>query len=253
MIRPLPLILLALPLLAAPATAQSLKGSRASVERMYHHALASDLHFYDSGAGVRRAVGDGALVRLTSGADYRLASVSYAYVLPSTRTFVERLASQYRAACGERLVVTSGIRPRSMRLVNSVDESVHPTGMAVDLRKPARSACLSWLRRTLSAIEADGRIEATEEHHPPHFHVAVFPEHYGRRAPATRTASKNSSAKVASAKSQAGHHTHRVRPGESIWAIARRANTSVERIKEANNLSSSRILVGQTLLIPTTR
>ena len=85
-------------------------------------------------------------------------------------------------------MVTSGIRPRSMRLVNSVDKSVHPTGMAVDLRKPARSACLSWLRRTLSAIEADGRIEATEEHHPPHFHVAVFPEHYGRRAPATRTA-----------------------------------------------------------------
>jgi LysM repeat protein len=44
-----------------------------------------------------------------------------------------------------------------------------------------------------------------------------------------------------------------VRPGESIWAIARRSNTSVERIKQANNLRSSRILVGQTLLIPTAR
>jgi hypothetical protein len=245
MIRSQPLLLVALTLLAAPAAAQSLRGSPASVERMYRHALAQDLDFYDSGAGVHRAANAGTLVRLRSGADYRLASVSYAYVLPTTRTFVERLAAQYRDACGERLVVTSGVRPRSMHLVNSVDRSVHPTGMAVDLRKPSRGACLAWLRHTLSEVEADGRIEATEEHHPAHFHVAVFPERYGRPAPTTRVASRSTAPERG-----ASSRTHRVRPGDSIWAIARSSHLTVARIKEANNLSSSRIIVGQTLLIP---
>lgn len=58
--------------------------------------------------------------------------------------------------------------------------SVHPTGMAVDLRKSHVPACLHWLRSTLLSLEKAGVLEATEEFSPPHFHVAVFPTAYSR-------------------------------------------------------------------------
>jgi len=51
--------------------------------------------------------------------------------------------------------------------------------MAVDLRKPD-GKCLRWLRSTLLELEDTGVIEATEEHNPEHFHVAVFPTKYTR-------------------------------------------------------------------------
>jgi hypothetical protein len=46
--------------------------------------------------------------------------------------------------------------------------------MAVDFRRPQNPACLTWLRRSLVDLEAAGVVEATEERHPPHFHVAVL-------------------------------------------------------------------------------
>jgi hypothetical protein len=46
--------------------------------------------------------------------------------------------------------------------------------MAIDFRKPKTQACLTWLRQALADLEAAGVIEATEEKHPPHFHVAVL-------------------------------------------------------------------------------
>src|SRR4029079_7695397 len=134
--------------------------------------------FYRSGRGVRNAAREGDLVRLSGNDNYRVAGASHAYGLPPTRPFVQRLAGQYRDACGEKLVVTSVTRPRSMRLRNSVTESVHPTGMAVDLRRPSRGRCLRWLRQTLLDVEGEGVIDATEEHYPPHSHVAVSPRQY---------------------------------------------------------------------------
>jgi hypothetical protein len=208
---------------------------------MYRQAVGSGLHFFESDAGVRGALRDGVFVRLTGNADYRLGNVSYAYVLPSTRSFVQRLAAEYRSACGEPMVVTSGVRPRSMRLSNSVSRSVHPTGMAVDLRKPGRPRCLSWLRTRLSEMERDGFVEATEEHRPPHFHVAVFPRRTGRPSTVVATTVPSSAT------------THRVRSGESIWLIARRNGVGVEALKRANHLTSARILPGQLLRIPRAR
>jgi hypothetical protein len=35
-----------------------------------------------------------------------------------------------------------------------------------------------WLRDVLRSLVARGVIEATEEHHPAHFHVAVFGPRY---------------------------------------------------------------------------
>lgn len=243
---------------AVPAGAQSLRGSPASVDRMYNQAQGHDLHFYRTGRGVRNAADEGDLVRLSGNEHYRLVGVAYPYVLPSTRTFVRRLAEQYHDRCGERLVVTSATRPRSVRLLNSAgNKSVHAAGMAIDLRKPSSRRCLSWLRGVLLHVEGEGAIEATEEFRPPHFHVAVFPRPYMRyvggdvdeRPQNTRTASRSSSRSRESGGETSGQR-YRVRRGDSLWAIARRHGTSVERLKEANDLRSSRVVAGQTLLIP---
>jgi len=147
---------------------------------MYAGAKAEHLRFYTTPRAVQVAADAHALARLSSDENVQLDDdVRYPYVRPTTRTFVTRLAAQYRAACGERLVVTSGIRPSSRQPANSSPRSVHPTGMAVDLRKPD-GRCLTWLRRSLLELEGQGFIEATEEHDPAHFHVAVFPSSYRR-------------------------------------------------------------------------
>ncbi|HEV2734250.1 MAG TPA: DUF5715 family protein [Longimicrobiaceae bacterium] len=257
-------ILLALPLLAgalhAPhADAQTLRGSRGAVDRAYRKAHDHDLTFFRNGTGVRSAVNRGDLVKLRGNADFRIHQVTYPYVLPTTVTFVKRLAEQYRDHCGEKMVVTSAVRPRSFRLANSVDKSVHPTGMAIDIRKPTRARCAGWLRETLLALEGNGVLDATEERRPPHFHVAVFPQPYmaylGRR-PDTAPAASGSSRKSASASSSSGaaeRKTHRVKRGETLSHIARRHGTSVARIKSANSMRSSRIKPGQVLRLPASR
>lgn len=232
------------------ADAQALRGSPTSVNRIYRQAVNHDLHFYQTPDGIRRAGVRGEFVRLTGDANYETANVSYPYVLPETHTFVRRLAAQYRSACGEKMVVTSAVRPTSMRLRNSVDKSVHPTGMAVDLRKPNNSRCRAWLRNTLSALEASGILDAVEEFHPPHFHVAVFPSQYASYVE-TRTGERIRFA--SNVTNTASPTEYEVRRGDSLWTIARRNNTTVEQLKAANSLRSSRILAGQVLVIPQAR
>ena len=253
--KSLPLGALALSfVVASGAAGQSLRGSPASIDRMYRQAVQHDLDFYRTSSGVRNAANAGALVRMSGNADYQLHQVSQPYVLPATRTFVQRLGAQYRSYCGEKLVVTSATRPQSQRLANSTAKTVHPTGMAIDLRKPTRARCLTWLRNTLTSLEGRGLIEATEERNPPHFHVAVFPGPYqryvgGASSGATRVASTSTQA-AARAAATSSQTTYRVRPGDSLWTIARRVNVSVDRLKSANSLRSSRIVAGQTLIIP---
>jgi len=242
--------LAAMMLLAGGAQAQTLRGSRGSVERMYNQARGQDLTFYRSGRGVRSAAAEGELVRLRGNEHYRVADASYPYALPTTRTFVQRLAAQYHDACGERLVVTSATRPRSLKLRNSVAESVHPSGMAVDVRRPTRGSCLRWLRQTLLDVEGEGVIEAIEEHHPPHFHIAVFPAQYRRYLANRDGGSDRPSPRRASARSGSSRSTYRVRQGDTLLAIARRTGTTVAKIKDANDLRSSRLQIGQRLVIP---
>lgn len=241
-----------LAIVSTPLVAQSLRGSPSSVDRMYQQARAHDLRFFPSASSIRSAHANDELVRLSGNSDYRLVDVSYPYLLPEAYTFVVRLASQYRAACGEQLVVTSATRPTSMRLANSVDRSVHPTGMALDLRKPQNSRCLSWLRTTLLSLEAAGLLEAVEERNPPHFHVAVFPRQYHQYVQA-RTGGQPVTLATVARSPQASAKKYEVRRGDSLWTIARRNNTTVDELREANNLRSTRILAGQTLLIPVAR
>lgn len=235
-------------LLTQGAAAQALRGSPASVTRIYRQAQTHDLHFYSTPNGIHRAGDRGEFVKLTPNANYTLSNVSYPFVLPETHTFVQRLAVQYRAACGEKMVVTSAVRPTSMKLANSNDRSVHPTGMAVDLRKPRNGRCLSWLRNTLVALEASGVLDAVEEHHPPHFHVAVFPSQYSSYV--TRRTDGSTQLAANTSRSSGSDGKYKVRQGDSLWTIARRNNVSVESLKAANALSSSRILAGQVLVIP---
>lgn len=226
-----------------PASAQSLRGSPSSVDRMYYRAVNNGIYFYKTGDGVRRAADEGRFLRLRGNENYDVHDVSYPYVRPATHTFVTRLAAQYKQECGEKLVVTSATRPKTSQPWNSHSQSVHPTGMAVDLRKPA-GRCRTWLRETLLSLERAGMLEATEEYRPPHFHVAVFARPYTQYV--ERRGGKVAQEKVTTDK-------YRVRKGDSLWAIARRNKTSVASIKRANDLASSKIVVGQVLVIPSAR
>lgn len=251
---------------AAPVAAQSsLRGSPQSVDRMHRQALNQDVTFHRSPASVKKAEKAGTLVRLSGNRNLQLANVNYPYVLPSTRVFVERLGEQYRARCGERMVVTSGVRPESFRLMNGHEKSVHPTGMAVDLRKPRQAKCLNWLRKTLLTLEGDGVVEATEERNPPHFHVAVYPRQYTRyvgggkggqvlaQSDSDDNGDGKSTAEGKSSGKASSTSRYRVRKGDNLSTIAKRHGTTVKRIRDANGLKSSRLQPGQTLEIPPTR
>ncbi|HUF30639.1 MAG TPA: DUF5715 family protein [Gemmatimonadaceae bacterium] len=238
------LLLAAASILGASALpAQSLRGSRASIARMYSQANAHKLHFYQTAAGVERAASQGRFVTLEPNEYFSLFGVGYPYARPAVSTFVQRLARQYHAACGERLIITSAVRPLSEQPRNATERSVHPTGMAVDLRKPTRSHCLAWLRKTLLSLERAGVLEATEERHPPHFHVAVFPRQY--KAYVERVTGRP--LRLAGQDTD----TYVVRRGDTLWEIARRHETSVRELLQLNNRSSETIRIGEKLRIPT--
>jgi hypothetical protein len=247
--RAAPAVALSAALLALPAlaTAQSLHGSRASIERMYHHARAEHFSFFATPASVHRAVAAGHLVRLTPDSNFTLHAVRYPFVRRSTLTFVQRLAAEYVDQCGEPMVVTSAVRPEDRQPGNSTAHSVHPTGMAVDLRKPDDGGCRRWLRSTLLELEDDGVLEATEEFAPPHFHVAVYARPYRRYvakltgAGATRVASRSTSPSS----------KYTVRDGDTLWDIAREHDTTVDALQSANGLDEDDMIhPGDQLEIP---
>jgi hypothetical protein len=167
---------------APAASAQSLHGSRSSVDLMYTAAHRRDLEFMRTPEDIYDAarVGEFKLISVTE--DLEMERVGFPFVLPNTLRFADSLAARYHAACGERIVVTSGARPLDKQPRNASPKSVHPTGMAIDFRKPRTPACLTWLRKSLVALEDAGVIEATEERHPPHFHVAVLRQKPERRS-----------------------------------------------------------------------
>jgi hypothetical protein len=164
--------------LALPAGAQSLSGSAASIARQAEIARQHDFTLLKDPAHIARFARLGLLVPLRDNADYQLSGVSFPFARPETRTFVERLSSQYRSACGEKLAVTSLTRPLSGQPPNASPLSVHPAGMAIDLRVSRDAACRRWMERVLLDLEKKGVIEATLERRPLHYHVAVFPRQY---------------------------------------------------------------------------
>lgn len=230
--------------------AQSLRGSQASLARQNSQARSHDYSFLKHPDDVQRFAQAGYLVRIHGNANYELARVSFPYARPEVQVFLERLGQQYREACGEKLVVTSLIRPTTRQPRNASPLSVHPTGMAVDLRRSSKPACRNWLEKVLLDLEKRGMLEATRENRPPHYHVALFPNPYMRYIGEPSPSPVRLAASETALASSIETTPYRVRRGDSLWTIARRHGTTVETLKEINELRSARLLAGQKLLIP---
>ncbi len=228
---------------AVQAQGQSLRGSEASVSRTHRRAQDHDFTFLTTSAQVRRFADAGYLVRVRPNRDFALHEVSFPYARPEVATFIQRLGSQYRRACREQLVVTSLTRPLTRQPRNASTLSVHPTGMAVDLRRSRSSTCRRWLESTLLYLEKAGVLEATRERTPSHYHVAVFPRQYGEYV-ANLVSRGRSGDRIASPL------RYTVRNGDSLWTIARRHDTTVSRLRYANGIQGSRIFAGQVLTVP---
>ncbi len=255
----------------ARVAAQTLRGSQSSVDLMYSSAHARDLEFLETPDEIYQAAMAGALKLISVTQDLDLDEAKFPFVLPNTLRFADSLAAAFHADCGERLVVTSGARPLDEQPRNASPKSVHPTGMAIDFRKPRAGACLTWLRTNLVKLEDEGVIEATEERHPPHFHIAVLhqaPEpRLNRIARAQSTKPDSTSHVVASSEGDVTRRTaaerdsqptsgvdessakasYHVQSGDNLWTIAQRHNTTPERLRALNHLRSSTLRPGQTL------
>lgn len=265
--------------MAASAPAQraggepaALRGSRASVEKMYDFARSHGYPFYLTPYTLDQAIAQGKLVPLTGDEHYELTrGVGFSYATEEAREFVTQFAPQYLAACGAPLTVTSAARPKSRQPRNANPHSVHPTGIAVDIRRPYPGPCLTWVRSALAELEARGFVEATEEHHPVHLHIAVL------RAPGTRfrlpdltngvvvarqaptaatpviaTANGDvalSPRAVPAATARAGMYL--VRQGDTLWDVAQKLGVSVQALAAANHRSTRDVLrPGTSLRLP---
>jgi hypothetical protein len=208
------------------------------------------------------------------------------------KRFLRRFAAFYHRTCGAELVITSLLRPLSLqkKLRNGSSRSVHPTGIAADLRLPWR-ACRKRIEPVLLELEREQVIEATRERRPPHYHITINPEgferalergdgrlralHGGstrstrstRRPPKTRSPrarSQRVSPKRRVAKKRATKQrvtkqraikksalrNYRVRSGDTLWALAQRWRVSVKQIKRVNRLRSNSLQIGQQLKRP---
>lgn len=222
--------------LGSTADAQSLKGSRASMERQHSEAVKYGYAFAQTSALVSKFVAAGDLVKVEPNKHFDLHDVSYPYARPPVKLFVERLSAQYHEVCGEKLTITSLTRPIDKQPNNASSESVHPTGMAVDLRIPPAGRCRIWLEKTLLSLELADVLDVTRERHPPHYHVAVFTESY--RQYALGTSSSNAISE------------YEVRRGDTLSRISSITGVSIAQLRAANGIRGDLINVGQKLSVP---
>ncbi|HEV2131412.1 MAG TPA: DUF5715 family protein [Longimicrobiaceae bacterium] len=181
MIRRTATLVVLLVLAAAPLWADvpvMLRGSPESMVRQNRVANEYNLDFFRTPAEVAAALDEGVLEWVLGDENYELAYRSFPVARPELRLFIERLAAQYRAGCGEKLYVTSLTRPSSLQPPNAHRLSVHPAGMAVDLRISQNVRCQQWIEGTLLSMERQGILDITREQTPPHYHLALFPDAY---------------------------------------------------------------------------
>jgi len=252
-----------------------LRGSKASVQKMWDFAVDHGLTFYRTPMDIDQAAAAGKLVQLTGDSTYELSrGVGFSYATKEARQFVLAFAPQYRAACGTPLMVTSAARPTSRQPRNANPYSVHPTGIAIDIRRPPAGPCQRWLRGALAQLEDQGLVEATEERHPVHVHVAVLTVP-GKVATLPPLANAGTTSSVAATPTppqavrvsnpvertadaangevddRISASTYRVREGDTLWEIARRSGVSVRDLARANRRSQRAALrPGVVLRIP---
>ena len=253
----------------------SLKGSPSSLDRQNRAAARAGLSKLHSGDDIRRAAERGVVRRVEGSELFELHDVSYPYAHPDLISFIHELARFYGRSCGERLVITSLMRPISEQPRNASDRSVHPTGLAVDLRYPVRP-CRARLEPALLALEREGVVEATRERRPPHYHVTLDPERYlqvaaedgalaalfGAARPAARPAASSAASSPAPAPTESASssspsarrpRTHVVAEGDTLWDLSVKWGVSVKEIKRANRLRRDSLSLGQRLKVPRRR
>lgn len=252
-----------------PAEAQSLLGSPYSLDRQNVEAANHAYTYLRNPEDIEVFLRHGLLVPVAGNGNYKVDGARFPYARPEVKSFLERIGRRYRNACGEPLVTTSLVRPKSHQPRNASIHSVHPTGMAMDLRRSSNSGCRSWLETTLLSLEQQGVLEATRERWPAHYHVALFPEPYRQWVVAQnetdepeptptvlavmveRTAPLAEREGVGSApRASARTRTYRVRSGDTLFRIAERHGTTVAALKSANRLRGTQVLRGQVLRIP---
>lgn len=189
---------------AGSAHAGGLAGSLSSMKQQHGVAVRSQYEFLATQRQLGALVEEGRLERLDGNADYLVhAQVTHPYARAEVREVLEHVAAGYRAATGQQLVVTSLVRPRAEQPGNAHRLSVHPAGMAVDLRVPADPAARRWLEQALLGLEQDGALDVTREFRPPHYHVAVFPAGWSKVAARLDAAETARRSEVAAAEADA--------------------------------------------------
>ncbi len=243
--------ILVLSLCVSAVHAQTLKGSRESIEKQYRKAISYGFTFVKSASALKSAISANELIHVAPDRYMDLHDVSFPYAVPGTRLFLTRLSSQYYSSCGERLTVTSLLRPRDRQPANSVAHSVHPTGMAVDLRVPKSRKCRAWLENTLLSLERENVVDVTRERYPPHYHVAVYAEHYETRVARLTGQSPRGSESTPATSFAGSYQRYVVQKGDTLSEIAQRNGIQVAQLRAVNTLRGNLINVGQKLRIPT--
>lgn len=150
-------------------------GELSTSERQYLFAVANEFLFIENEAAYHRAIADGHLVRLQHPG--LTVAARRPYVLPATAAFIYRLTDDFNESGCTGLRVNDATRLVSERPRNGSVFSVHPAGMAADLRIINLSErCYQVLSHLLHQAEAEVRTDATREHYPPHYHIVVIPE-----------------------------------------------------------------------------
>ena len=145
----------------APTHAQSLKGSKKSLDLQNQVATQHDFTFINTTSQAKRFVELGYLVHVKSNGDYRVNRISHPYARPEVELFVSRLGRQYRNACGEQLVITSLTRPTNRQPRNASARSVHPTGMAMDIRRSSSRVAVAYRVRNGDSLWSIARKHGT--------------------------------------------------------------------------------------------
>jgi LysM repeat protein len=121
------------------------------------------------------------------------------------------------------------------------------------------------VRTALAQLEARGFVEATEEHHPVHLHIAVLRAPGARftlpdltngvrvarqpTTPETTVAGANGDVSlVAATNDWARTRVYLVRDGDTLWDVAQKTGVSVAALARANNRSPKSVLRPGTML-----
>jgi hypothetical protein len=147
-------------------------GEVSSSKQQFGYAMENQLPFMTNEADYETRIASGYFVRLEG--PFLEVHAKRPYALPSTVAFATEMSVAYNTfGCG-RLVIKDTLRLTTERPKNGSPESVHPAGMALDIRtKYIPVECADWLRTYISQKEAEGKVDGTQEWKPEHLHIVV--------------------------------------------------------------------------------